>query len=62
LTRRHQAFSRKTFRVFEQLDDVVNDIITFGEANDALGLEGKYLLDSFEIHYPIRFPRFTAVG
>jgi hypothetical protein len=57
---------RKTFRVFEQLDDVVNDIVNFAAANDALGLENKYpfnqLLHSFEVHYPIRFPRFTTVG
>jgi hypothetical protein len=56
---------RKTFRVFEQLDDVVNDIVNFAAANDAPGLEGKYpfnqLLHSFEVHYPIRFPRFTTV-
>ena len=30
------------------------------------GLEGKYsfnqLLHSLEVHYPIRFPRFTTVG
>jgi hypothetical protein len=35
-------------------------------ANDAPGLAGKYpfdqLLHSFEVHYPIRFPRFTTVG
>jgi hypothetical protein len=57
---------RKTFRVFEQLDDVVNHIVNFAAANDAPGLEGKYpfnqLLHSFEVHYPIRFPRFTTVG
>ena len=29
LTRRHQVFLRKTFRVFEQLEDVVNDIVNF---------------------------------
>jgi hypothetical protein len=56
----------ETFRVFEQLDDVVNDIVNFAAANDAPGLEGKYpfnqLLHSFEVHYPIRFPRFTTVG
>ena len=66
LTRGHQAFLRKTFRVFEQLDDVVNDIVNFAAANDALGLEGKYpfnqLLHSFEVHYPIRFLSFTTVG
>jgi len=31
-----------------------------------LHFEGKYpfnqLLHSFEVHYPIRFPRFTTVG
>jgi hypothetical protein len=56
----------ENFRVFEQLDDVVNDIVNFAAANDAPGLEGKYpfnqLLHSFEVHYPIRFPRFTTVG
>ena len=61
-----KCFLRKTFRVFEQLDDVVNDIVNFSAANDAPGLEGKYpfnqLLHSFEVHYPIRFPRFTTVG
>ncbi len=66
LTRRHQVFLRKVFRVFEQLDDVVNDIVNFAAANDAPGLEGKYplkeLLHSFQVHYPIRFPRFTTVG
>jgi hypothetical protein len=36
------VFLRKTFRVFEQLDDVVNDIVNFAAANDAPGLEGKY--------------------
>jgi hypothetical protein len=55
-----------TFRVFEQLDDVVNDIVNFAAANNAPGLEGKFpfnqLLHSFEVHYPIRFPRFTTVG
>jgi hypothetical protein len=60
------VFLRKTFRVFEQLDDVVNDIVNFAEANDAPGLEGKHpfnqLLQAFEFHYPIRFPRFTTVG
>ena len=65
-SRGHQVFLRKIFRVFEQLDDVVNDIVNFAAANDALGLEGKYpfnqLLHSFEVHYPIRFPRFTTVG
>jgi hypothetical protein len=67
-TRRHQGFLRKTFRVLEQLDDFVNDIVNvnFAAANDAPGLEGKYpcnqLLHSFEVHYPIRFPRFTTVG
>jgi hypothetical protein len=35
------VFLRKTFRVFEQLDDVVNDIVNFAAANDAPGLEGK---------------------
>ena len=35
-------FLRKTFRVFEQLDDVVNDIVNLAAANDAPGLEGKY--------------------
>jgi hypothetical protein len=57
---------RKTFRVFEQLDHVVNDILNFVAAKDAPGLEGKdpfnQLLHSFEVHYPIRFPRFTTVG
>jgi hypothetical protein len=66
LTHRHQVFLRKPFRVFEQLDDVVNDIVNFAAPNDAPGLEGKYpfnqLLHSFEVHYPIRFPRFTTVG
>lgn len=66
LTHRHQVFLRKTFRVFEQLDDVVNDIVNFAAANDPPGLEGKYpfnqLLHSFEVHDPIRFPRFTTVG
>ena len=66
LTRRHQVFLRKTFRVFEQLDDVVNDIVNFAAANDAPGLEGKYpfneLLHSFEVHYPIRFPCFSTIG
>ena len=56
----------ETFRVFEQIDDAVNDIVDFAAANDAPGLEGKYLfnrlLHSFEVHYPIRFPRFTTVG
>ena len=56
----------KPLRVFEQLDDVVNHIVNFAAANDAPGLEGKYpfnqLLHSFEVHYPIRFPRFTTVG
>jgi hypothetical protein len=42
LTRRHQVFLQKTFRVFEQLDDVANDIVNFAAANDAPGLEGKY--------------------
>jgi hypothetical protein len=58
--------ARKTFRVFEQLDDVVNDIVNFAAANDAPGLEGKYpfneLLHSFEVHYPIRFPCFSTIG
>jgi hypothetical protein len=66
LTRRHQELLQKTFRVFEQLEDVVNDIVNFAAANDPPGLEGKYpfnqLLHSLEIHYPIRFPRFTTVG
>ena len=57
---------RNTIRVLEQLDDVVNDIVNFAAAHDAPGLEGKYplneLLHSFEVHYPIRFPRFTTVG
>ena len=57
---------RKTFRVLEQLDDVVNDIVNFAAANDAPGLEGKYpfnqLLHSFEVHYPIRFPCFSGIG
>ena len=65
-TRQHQVFLRKTFRVLEQLDDFVNDIVNFAAANDAPGLEGKspchQLLHSFEVHYPIRFPRFTTVG
>jgi hypothetical protein len=56
----------KPFAYSSQLDDVVNDIVNFAAANDAPGLEGKYpfnqLLHSFEIHYPIRFPRFTTVG
>jgi len=43
-----------------------NDIVNFAAANNAPGLEGKYpfnqLLHSFEVHYPIRFPRFTTVG
>jgi hypothetical protein len=60
------VFLRKTFRVFEQLHDVVSDIVNFAAADNALGLEGKYLfnqlLDSFEGHYPIRFPRFTTIG
>jgi len=60
------VFLRKTFRVFEQLDDVVNDIVNFAEVNDAPGLEGKYpfnqLLHSFEVLYPIRFPRFSTIG
>ena len=57
-------FLRKTSRVFEQLDDVVNDIVNFAAANDALGFEYPFtqLLRSFEVHYPIRFPRFTTVG
>ena len=59
-------FLWRTFRVFEQLDDVVNDIVNFAAANDAPGFEGKYpfnqLLHSFEVHYPIGFPRFTTVG
>jgi hypothetical protein len=58
--------ARKTFRVFEQLDDVVNDIVNFAAANDAPGLEGKSpfnkLLHSFEVHYPIRFPCFSTIG
>jgi len=57
---------RKTFRVLERLDDVVNDIVNFAAANDAPGLEGKYplneLLHSFEVHDPIRFPRFSTIG
>jgi hypothetical protein len=35
------VFLRKTFRVLEQLDDVVNDIVNFAAANGAPGLEGK---------------------
>ena len=66
LTRGHQAFLRKTFRVFEQLDDVVNDIVNFAAANDAPVSKANnpfnQLLHSFEVHYPIRFPRFTTVG
>jgi len=66
LTRRHQVFLRKNFRVFEQLDDVINDIVNFAAAHDAPGLAGEdpfnELLHSFEVHYPIRFPRFTTVG
>ena len=62
-TRRHQLFLRKTFRVFEQLDDVVNDIVNFAAADDAGGLEGiNQLLHSFEVHDPIRFPGFTTIG
>jgi hypothetical protein len=60
------VFLRKTFRVFDQLDDVVNDMVNFAAANDAPGLEGKYpfnqLLHSFEVHDPIRFPGFATVG
>jgi hypothetical protein len=41
-------------------------IVNFAAANDVQSLEGKYpfnqLLHSFEVHYPIRFPRFTTVG
>jgi hypothetical protein len=63
---RTSSVLRKTFRVFEQLGDVVNDIVNWAAANDALRLEGKspfnQLLHSFEVHYPIRFPRFTTVG
>jgi len=68
LTRRQQVFLRKTFRVFEQLDDVVNDIVNFAAANDAPGLEGisiqpfNQLLHSFEVLYPIRFPRFSIIS
>jgi hypothetical protein len=66
LTRQHQVFLRKIFRVFEPFDDVFNDIVNFDAANDAPALEGKYpfnqLLHSFEVHDPIRFPRFTTVG
>ena len=50
----------------KRLDGVANDIVNFAAAKDAPGLEGKYpftqLLHSFEVHYPIRFPRFTTVG
>ena len=57
---------RKTFRVFEQLDDIVNDILIFAAAYDAPDLEGKYpfneLLHSFEVHDPVRFPRLTTIG
>jgi hypothetical protein len=60
------VFLRKTFRVTEQLDDVVNDIVNFAAASDAPGLEGRYpfnkLLHSFEVHYPIRFPCFSTIG
>jgi hypothetical protein len=45
---------RKSFRVLA------------AAANDAPGLEGKYafneLLHSFQVHYPICFPRFSTVG
>ena len=58
-------FLRKTFRVFEQLDDVINDIVNFAAANNAPDLAGKYpfnqLLHSFEVHDPIRFPCFSTV-
>ena len=66
LTLRLKCSARKTLRVFERLDDVVNNIVNFPAANDAPGLEGKYpfneLLHSFEVLDPIRFPRFSAIG
>jgi hypothetical protein len=57
---------RKTLRVFEQIDNVVNDMVNFASANDAPSLERNYpfneLLHSFEVHYPIRFPCFPTIG
>ena len=38
-------FLRKNFRVFEQLDGVVNDIVNFAAAKDAPGLEGIGVAD-----------------
>jgi len=60
------VFCAENLRVFEQLDDVANEIVNFAAAKDAPGLEGKYpfndLLHSFEVHYPIRFPCFSTIG
>jgi hypothetical protein len=56
----------KPFRVFEQIDDVVDGTVNFLRLTMPLGLEGRYplneLLHSFEVHYPIRFPCFATVG
>jgi hypothetical protein len=54
------------FAYSSSLTTIVNDLVDFAAANDAPVLEVKHpfneLLHSFEVHYPIRFPRFTTVG
>jgi hypothetical protein len=70
MTANSKKIGRGAFRLAphfdEQPDDVVNDFVNFAAAYDAPVLAGKdpcnQLLHSFEVHDPIRFPRFTTVG
>ncbi len=55
-------FLRKTFREFEQLDDVINDIVILLRLAMRRVSKAKYpfnqLLHSFEVHLSNPFPTF----
>jgi hypothetical protein len=52
---------RKTLRVFEQIDNVVNDIVNFAAANDALSLERKYPLFWVTVRAVTPFRRSSSI-